>query len=237
MKLFPFDQNIRLKFLHFSKLLKRATKFKRKEYKKNMLNKLYNLSPNESKEFWKILRSIDNKEGKSEDSQITDLNLLASHFKKQGQPEKIYPNFKKFLSAELSDREQLLSDQYTDDPITITEIESIIKKLKNGKSSGPDLICYEVIKHSSHAMLTSLAKFFNLILKTSVYPVKWNKSFIIPVFKGEDQLDPMNYRSISLMNCLSKLFNSLINNRLLEIFENKINPSQFGFRKKQQNIR
>ena len=231
MKLFPFDQNIRLKFLHFSKLLKRATKFKRKEYKKNMLNKLYNLSPNESKEFWKILRSIDNKEGKSEDSQITDLNLLASHFKKQGQPEKIDPNFEKFLSAELSDREQLLSDQYTDDPITITEIKSIIKKLKNGKSSGPDLICYEVIKHSSHAMLTSLAKFFNLILKTSVYPEKWNKSFIIPVFKGGDQLDPMNYRGISLMNCLSKLFNSLINNRLLEIFENKINPSQFGFRK------
>ena len=33
------------------------------------------------------------------------------------------------------------------------------------------------------------------------------------------------------MNCLSKIFNSVINNRLLDIYENKINPSQFGFRK------
>ena len=41
----------------------------------------------------------------------------------------------------------------------------------------------------------------------------------------------MNYRGISLMNCLSKIFNSAINNRLLDIYENRINPSQFGFRK------
>jgi hypothetical protein len=88
-------------------------------------------------------------------------------------------------------------------------------------------------------MLTALAKYFNLILDTSVYPDKWNQSYIIPIFKSGEQFNLMNYRGISLMNCLSKIFNSVINNRLLDIilYEHKINPSQFGFRKKQQDIR
>ena len=85
-------------------------------------------------------------------------------------------------------------------------------------------------------MLTALTKYFNLILDTSVYPDKWNQSYIIPIFKSGDQFNPMNYRGVSLMNCLSKRFNSVMNNRLLDIYENKINPSQFGFRKKQQEI-
>ena len=84
-------------------------------------------------------------------------------------------------------------------------------------------------------MFTALAKYFNLILDTSVYPDKWNQSYIIPIFKSEDQFNPMNYKGISLMNCLSKIFNSAINNRLLDIYENKINPSVW-FQKKHQDL-
>ena len=80
-------------------------------------------------------------------------------------------------------------------------------------------------------MLKSLAKFFNLLLDTALYPEEWNKSFIIPIFKGGEETDPANYRGISLMNCLSKIFNSLINRRLICIFESKFSISQFGFRK------
>ena len=59
------------------------------------------------------------------------------------------------------------------------------------------MICYEIIKHSSHAMLTALqAKYFNLILDTSVYPDKWNQSYIIPILKSGDQFNPMNYRGM-----------------------------------------
>jgi hypothetical protein len=228
MKLFPFDQNVKLKFLYFSKKMKGAAKVKRKRYKKQILDKINNLSLEESKEFWKILRSIDKKNEKCEDRSI---NSLANHFKTQGNPDIIDTAFEEHISTDLHNREQKLTENCTDRPICITEIKTIIKKLKSGKSSGSDLICYEIIKHSSHAMLTELAKYFNLILDTSVYPDKWNRSYIIPIFKSGDQFNPMNYRGISLMNCLSKIFNSVINNCLLDIYENKINPSQFGFRK------
>ena len=229
IKLSPFDQLIKSNFLYYAKKFKKLTKFKKREYKKTILNKISNLSPKESKEFWKLLRSIDGKYEIHDDHLGFDLNSLAEHFRSQGNPEKIDTNFEKHISEKISLKEKNLKVQNTDQPITISEIKEIIKKLKKGKSSGPDLICYEIIKYSSSVMLTSLAKIFNLILETSFYPDNWNKSFIIPLFKGGDQTDPSNYRGISLMNCLSKIFNSVINNRLLIIFKNKINPSQFGF--------
>ena len=67
MKLSPFDQTVRLQFFYLSKKLKRAAKFKRKEYKKNILLKLSNLSPKESKEFWKILKSIKGNDDRCDD--------------------------------------------------------------------------------------------------------------------------------------------------------------------------
>ena len=157
------------------------------------------------------------KNEKCEDRSINDLNSLVNHFKTQGTPDIIDTAFEEHISTDMHNREQKLTENCTDGPICITEIKTIIKKLKKGKSSGPDLICYEIIKHSGHAMLTELAKYFNLILDTSVYPDKWNQSYIIPIFKSGDQFNPMNYRGVSLMNCLSERFNSVMNNRLLDI--------------------
>ena len=72
--------------------------------------------------------------------------------------------FEHHITTELLENEKKLSEKNTDNPITISEIKSVLKNLKNGKSSGPDLVSYEIIKHSSHILLKSLAKYFNLIL-------------------------------------------------------------------------
>jgi hypothetical protein len=50
--------------------MKGAAKVKRKRYKKQILDKISNLSPEESKEFWKILRSIDKKKMKSVKTEV-----------------------------------------------------------------------------------------------------------------------------------------------------------------------
>jgi hypothetical protein len=50
----------------------------------------------------------------------------------------------------MHNREQKLTENCTDGPICITEIKTITKKLKSGKSSGPDLICYEIIAQTIH---------------------------------------------------------------------------------------
>ena len=57
-----------------------------------------------------------------------------------------------------------------------------------------------------------MAKLFNLILITGQYPKEWKIGYIKPLFKGDAPLHPSNYS-------LSKLFNSILNNRLPKYFD------------------
>ena len=118
--------------------MKGAAKVGRKRYKKQILNKISNLSPEESKEFWKILRSTDKRNENCENRSINDLNSLANHFKTQSNPDIIDIAFEEHISTDMHNREQKLTENCTDGPICITKIKTITKKLKSGKSNGPD---------------------------------------------------------------------------------------------------
>ena len=76
-------------------------------------------------------------------------------------------------------------------------------------------------------------KLFNLILRTGVFPEAWTVGIIIPIFKNKGSTeDPDNYRGITLLSCLGKLFTSVINNRLKKYMENLslLGEEQAGFR-------
>ena len=231
LKKYPYDLSLKNKFLYYVKSLKRMSKIKKREYKEKIFDKIRNLSPEDSNEFWKVLKSLNKKENRGDENLAFDLDILTKHFQTQGEPSGADENFQFFINDQLKKKEQNLINDYKDNPIKVSEIKSIIKKLKKGKSTGPDLICYEIIKNSSHVLLTALTKFFNLIFETTIYPKGWEKAYIIPLFKGGNPNDPCNYRGISLLNCLSKIFNAVIKNRLVEKFEDIMNPNQFGFRK------
>ena len=69
---------------------------------------------------------------------------------------------------------------------------------------------------------------------TGILPDSWTLGIIKPIYKNKgNQQDPDNYRSITLISCIGKLFTAIINNRLkicaIEI--NLINRNQAGFRK------
>ena len=119
----------------------------------------------------------------------------------------------------------------TDDPITIKEIKFVLNKLKNGKAGGPDGIINEVIKYSCNITLKSVAKLFNLILKSGQYPKRWNKSYMILLHKSGSKSDPSNYRGISLVNCLSKLFSAILNQRLFTLMTNKYANNTIWFQR------
>ncbi len=132
-------------------------------------------------------------------------------------------NASKHLDASLTRNPQ------TDSPITAKELMTAVNKLKLNKSSGPDSIPNEVIKASAPIMLEILLKLFNSILNNGVYPPSWNKAYLSLLHKKENPLDPSNYRGISITSCLSKLFNSIINERLLQVLETKLTKVQHGF--------
>ena len=81
-------------------------------------------------------------------------------------------------------------------------------------------------------MITVYASLFNLILKTDNVPAQWTIGKIKPVYKNKgDSLDPGNYRPITILNCLGKLFTAVLNNRLCKFLEdnNLLSENQAGF--------
>mgnify|MGYP000577381056 CR=1 FL=1 len=73
----------------------------------------------------------------------------------------------------------------------------------------------------------------NLSIQKGIYPLKLKHAKIVPVYKDGDELDPANYRPISLLSNINRIFEKLVYNRINNfIIKHKILcPSQYGFRK------
>jgi hypothetical protein len=141
---------------------------------------------------------------------------LVDHFKSQRDTSDFDREFKEKIEYNISSEENSLSfNEVIDKPFTVTEINKCIKKLKTGKSTGPDLISNEIIKYSSMVTCKAITKLFNLILDSGKYPSNWRKSFIILFHKSGDKLNVNNYRGISLQNCTAKLFSAALNSRVV----------------------
>jgi hypothetical protein len=77
---------------------------------------------------------------------------------------------------------------------------------------------------------------FNVIFDSGIVPETWTIGIIHPIYKKKgDATNPENYRTITLLSCLGKLFTSVINNRITSYIEsnNLLNRCQAGFRKNQ----
>ena len=117
--------------------------------------------------------------------------------------------------------------------ISLQEIESSILNLKSGKSPGSDHITNEVLKSLPTSWLLVLQNIYNVILRTGEYPSKWAESIIHPIYKSGDRNNPTNYRGISLISCIGKLFTSILCTRLTSWAEERhlLPKEQFGFQK------
>ena len=116
--------------------------------------------------------------------------------------------------------------------ITESEVREAISHAKTGKAAGPDLILNEFLK-SSEDIIPFLLTFLNELFSNGSYPKEWCKGVIIPLFKKGNPEDPGNYRGITLLSCVSKIYTYILNARLTKWVEinNKISDCQAGFRK------
>ena len=120
-----------------------------------------------------------------------------------------------------------------DYPITDEEFEAAINKLKANKSPGIDSILNEVIKIGKDVIKGHLVNLFNRILDTGKYPALWSFGLIVPIHKRDDRSKVENYRGITLLSVLGKLFTSILTNRLYNYMVQKgiLRAEQGGFRK------
>lgn len=91
-----------------------------------------------------------------------------------------------------------------------------------------------MLKSSITHILPCLNRLFNSILSSGHYPAEWKLGYITPIYKSGKPDDPSNYRGISIIPCVAKLFNYILNTRLQSYLDTNdiINSSQIGFQPK-----
>ena len=120
------------------------------------------------------------------------------------------------------------------DPFSMKELKDALKRVKTRKAPGPDGITGEMLKHLGACSRAVLLKIFNHSWMKGVVPAVWKDAIVIPVTKkGKDKKNPRSYRPISLLSCVGKLLERMVNRRLINHPEsnNVLSPTQTGYRK------
>ncbi|GFW16139.1 probable RNA-directed DNA polymerase from transposon X-element [Trichonephila clavipes] len=121
------------------------------------------------------------------------------------------------------------------EPTTPTEVLSYVQRLKPRKSPGLDQISNRMIKNLPLKFLLFITLLINQLFKNSYFPNSWKTAVVIPILKPDkDSALPSNYRPISLLSCLSKVYEFVLLQRLNQHCAafNFIIPQQCGFRPK-----
>ena len=91
--------------------------------------------------------------------------------------------------------------------------------MKADKTSGPDGIPPGVYKLLNYEWILLLTSLFNLIFSNAVYPVQWSYAKLFMIFKRGNRNDPNNYRGISVISSIAKIFDMILCSRLEQWFK------------------
>ena len=114
--------------------------------------------------------------------------------------------------------------------------KKVITNLDSSKVSGFDCIPVVVLKNCKPELSYMLAKLFNKCLKKSCFPDCWKVSLVVPVFKNVgERSTTKNYCPVSLLSVVSKVFEKLVNNRIVDHLEicGLFSDFKYGFRSSQ----
>jgi hypothetical protein len=110
------------------------------------------------------------------------------------------------------------------------EIERAIDKLKNGRAADQHGLRAEFLKLAADELLDILTDLFNNFLRNG-FPPSLSTCFLHPIYKKGDRLDPGNYRAIAIIDILSKLYATCLNDRVTAACETIRAKGQAGFRR------
>ena len=184
-------------------------------------------------EAWKTVNDITGrrrgKEGQVEGSSPEErVNTWFAHFKNLlGKP------------PEVDDLEEEIPNileglEIKDTQFSLEEFRKVKSSLKTGKAAGPDDIPPEVFKLCNFDDIC--LDFCNNALMDNDKPDLWSLMNIIPVPKSGDLSKTDNYRGISLICIIAKIYNRMILNRIRSEVDPHLRTTQNGFRPKRTTV-
>ena len=136
-----------------------------------------------------------------------------------------------------------------DQPLTHAEIEVALQKLHNGRSGALLGYTSELLRYAKltatdedpapeHLLVPCLQLLFNTAFSTGSVPQSWKTSLVTPIFKKGDATDTANYKPIAVGEPLSRLYASILVQRLVHFTEQHDlrSPTQAGYRPEHSTI-
>ena len=111
------------------------------------------------------------------------------------------------------------------------EVEQSFHALKAGRTGAEDGLVAEMLKTGHCGLVEALASFFDAILQGSMdAPESWRRTKLKVIFKKGDLELPSNYRPISIIPVVAKLYSTILYKRTRALCDKRLADEQFSFR-------
>lgn len=145
--------------------------------------------------------------------------------------------FEKLLNAEEANNEENVEQTQSQEEeeqemeeISMEEVRGAVRRMKNGKAPGEDELPVEIIKILGETGISWLREIINEAWKAERIPQDWGRAIVCPIYKKGDKTQCNNYRGISLLSHVGKIYERILETRLRTQIENKLGEWQCGFR-------
>ena len=119
------------------------------------------------------------------------------------------------------------------DSITATakDVKDLLSILNVNKAYGPDNISPKLLKEAAPSITETLVKLFNMSLSKGIFPASWKLANVVPIYKKAEEFFTSNYRPISLLSTIAKVFERVVFKYLFNYFRDNFMISiwQSGF--------
>ena len=115
-------------------------------------------------------------------------------------------------------------------PILQSEVEASTKRLKRNKALGEDNITGGILQDGVDAMIQILTDLFITCLHHQQVPKAWKNALVVLIHKKGNTSDIKNYRPISLLPIMYKVFSNILLERMIRTLDFHQPREQSGFR-------
>ena len=211
---------------NMAKAHKKLLRKEKRKFEKELNAKIRKLRSTEPGKYWSII----NPRKKSIKIGNISLDEAWTHFRDLNKDNS-------GINDSVNDNE--MNNVFINELFTIAEIRKHINSLKINKAPGTDFILNEFIKNCPDKLIYVIVLLFNMVLESGIIPTDWSVGIIKVLYKNKGDIDDINnYRGITLLSCLGKLFTSVINERLYNYLThaNLLGNEQAGFRAKHSTL-
>lgn len=136
----------------------------------------------------------------------------------------------------LSNDHVLFNDSISDVLITQDMVQKYLCRLDKSKGAGADGIPPFFLSSCAESLSYPISLLFKLSLKQNVFPLLWKQAYIIPIHKKGSKSRIDNYRPISILNAVSKVFEKIVFDHIYPIISIGIPQAQHGFMQRRSTV-